>query len=76
VVYGTDRHRHDPTITINSRWRYRKTPIEVTVTRVILRNVSYIGVHGAISGTVPHWQFLDDFQPPPDKDFQPLQERK
>jgi hypothetical protein len=49
--------------TVNTRWRGKQIPIEVTVTRITLRTVSYVGVHGAISGTVPHWQFLQDFQP-------------
>jgi len=50
-------------ITINSRRMRKQVPIEVEVTRVTLRTVSYIGVHGAISGAVPQWLFLQDFQP-------------
>jgi hypothetical protein len=53
-------------ITVNSRWRGKHTPIEVTVTRVTTRNVSYIALHASIAGTLPQWQFLQDFQPLPD----------
>ena len=50
-------------ITVNSRWRGRQTPIEVVVTRVTLREVSYIAAAGTISGSVPQWQLLQDFEP-------------
>jgi len=53
---------HQPII-VNSRRRGKQTPIEVTITRVTLRTVSYIGVHGSICGTVPQRQFLQEFQP-------------
>jgi hypothetical protein len=35
----------------------------VVVTRVTLREVSYIAADGTISGSVPQWQFLQDFEP-------------
>ena len=47
-------------ITVNSRWRGKQTPIEVTVTRVTIRTVSYIGLHGSICGTVPQWLSVND----------------
>jgi hypothetical protein len=50
-------------ITVNSRWRGKQTPIEVTITRVTMRTVSYIALHSSIAGTLPHWQFLQDFRP-------------
>jgi hypothetical protein len=56
-----------PTIALNSRWRGKHIPIEVTVTRVTTRNVSYTALHASIAGTLPQWQFLEDFQPLPDK---------
>jgi hypothetical protein len=56
------------TVTVNSRWRSKQTPIEVIVTRVTIRTVSYVAVHGAICGTLPRWQFVAEFQP--------VQERK
>jgi hypothetical protein len=51
------------TIALNSRWRVKQTPIDVTITRVTTRNVSYIALHASIAGTLPQWQFLQDFQP-------------
>jgi hypothetical protein len=54
-------------ITVRSRWQSKRLAIRVTVKRVTLRTVSYIGVYGSISGTVPQWQFLQDFQPTPDR---------
>lgn len=51
------------TITVNSRWRGKRTLIEVTVTRVTFRTVSYIALDKTFSGTLPRWQFLQDFQP-------------
>jgi hypothetical protein len=50
-------------ITLHSHWRGKQTPIEVTVTRVTARTVSYIAVDGTFSGTVPQWQFLHSFRP-------------
>jgi hypothetical protein len=50
-------------ITVNSRWPGRQTFVEVVVTRVTLREVSYIAADGTISGSVPQWQFLQDFEP-------------
>ena len=52
-----------PITTVNTRRRGKQVPIEVTITRITLRTVSYVGVHGSICGTVPHWPFLADFQP-------------
>ena len=43
-------------------WRGKRVRIEVTATRVTLRTVYYIAVDGTISGTVPQWLFLQDFQ--------------
>ena len=53
--------------TLNSRWRGKQTPIEVTITRVTTRNVSYIALHASIAGTLPQWLFLQDFQPVTEK---------
>ena len=50
-------------ITLHSHWRGKQTPIEVTITRVTMRTVSYIALHSSIAGTLPHWQFLQDFRP-------------
>jgi hypothetical protein len=50
----------------NSHWRGKRTPFEVVVTRVTIREISYMGVDGSVSSTVPHWQFLVDFEPLPD----------
>jgi hypothetical protein len=35
----------------------------VVVTRVTVREVSYMAVDCSISGTLPQWLFLQDFQP-------------
>jgi len=51
------------TITVHSHWIRKQVPIEVTVTRATFREVSYIAVDKTFSGTLPHWQFLVDFQP-------------
>ena len=50
-------------VTVNSRWIRKQVPIEVGVTRVTFREVSYIAVDKSFSGTVLQWQFLQDFQP-------------
>ena len=50
-------------ITVNSHWIRKQVPIEVEVTRVTMRTVSYIALHSSIAGTLPHWQFLQDFRP-------------
>ena len=50
-------------ITINSHWRGKHTRCEVIITRVTLREVSYMAVDRTLSGTLPQWQFLQDFQP-------------
>jgi hypothetical protein len=55
----------------NSHWRGKRTPFEVVVTRVTIREISYIGVDGSVSSTVPHWQFLEDFQPLPNMKKKP-----
>jgi hypothetical protein len=52
-----------PTITVRSRWQHKKSSAEVTVTRVTIRTVSYIAVDKSVSGSVPQWQFLEDFEP-------------
>ena len=56
------------TITVNSRWRHKQAALEVEVTRVSVRGVSYIAVDKTCSGTLPQWQFVAEFQP--------VQERK
>jgi hypothetical protein len=38
-------------------------PIEVEVTRVTFREVSYIALDKTFSGTMSRWLFLQDFQP-------------
>jgi hypothetical protein len=50
-------------ITVHSRWRGKQTQVEVVVTRVRFREVSYIAVDKSCSGRVPQWMFLQDFQP-------------
>lgn len=50
-------------ITLRSHWRRKQVPIEVTVTRVTFRTVSYIALDKTFSGALPRWQFLQDFQP-------------
>lgn len=54
-------------ITINSRWQGKQIQIEVTVTHVTAREVSYIAVDKSVAGTLPQWQFLSSFQPMPQK---------
>jgi hypothetical protein len=51
------------TITLHSHWRGKRNLVEVVVTRVTLREVSYIAVDCSISGTLPQWLFVQDFQP-------------
>jgi len=50
-------------ITVNSRWLRKQAPIEVIITRVTLRTVSYIALDKSFSGTLPQWLFLQDFRP-------------
>ena len=50
-------------ITLHSHWRGKQTRVEVVVTRVTLREVSYMAVDCSISATLPQWLFLQDFQP-------------
>jgi hypothetical protein len=50
-------------ITLHSHWRGKRTHVEVVVTRVTARDVSYIAVDYSVSGTLPQWLFLQDFQP-------------
>jgi len=50
-------------ITVNSRWRGKQTRVGVVVTRVTVREISYIAVDKSIAGTLPQWLFLQDFQP-------------
>jgi hypothetical protein len=52
-----------PPITVNSLWIRKQVPVEVIVTRVTFREVSYIAVDKSFSGTLPLWLFLQDFQP-------------
>ena len=54
-----------PPITVASHWRRKQTPIDVTVTRVTTRDVSYITLDKTVAGTLPQWQFLQDFRPVP-----------
>ena len=39
-------------------WRGKQTPIQVTITRISVLNMSYIAVDKRVSGTVSEWQFL------------------
>jgi hypothetical protein len=57
--------RYDTTklITVNSHWQGKKMQVEVVVTRVTIREVSYIALDKSVSGALPRWQFLDSFQP-------------
>jgi hypothetical protein len=41
-----------PPITLNSRWRGKQVPIKVVVTRVSVRQVSYVATDESASGTV------------------------
>jgi hypothetical protein len=50
-------------ITLHGHWRGKRTAVEVVVTRVTLREVSYMAVDCSVSSTLPQWLFLQDFQP-------------
>jgi hypothetical protein len=50
-------------IAVNSLWRGKQTPIEVIVTHVTIREVTYISVDRTVSATVAQSQFVRDFQP-------------
>jgi len=50
-------------ITVNSRRRHKKNAAQVIVTSVTFREVSYMALDKSCSGTLPHWQFLQVFQP-------------
>lgn len=52
---------------LNSRWIRKQVPVEVEVTRITIREVSYIAVDKSFSGSVPQWMFLQDFQPVPER---------
>ena len=52
-----------PTITIRSRWQSKRLAVKVIITRVTLREVSYMALDSTFSGTVPQRQFLQDFEP-------------
>jgi len=54
-------------ISLNNRGRYKQSLIEVTVTRVTIGTVSYIAVDKSASGSVPQWQFLENFPPVTEK---------
>lgn len=41
--------------------------MEVVITRVTLREVSYVAVDKSFSGTLPQWQFLQDSEPVPER---------
>ena len=41
----------------------KQVAVEVVVTRVTVSTVSYIAVDCSISGTLPQWLFLQDFEP-------------
>jgi hypothetical protein len=60
-----------PTITVKSRWQHKKSAAQVTVTRVTIRTVSYFAVDKSVSGSVPQWQFLEDFEPVPEQKKKP-----
>jgi hypothetical protein len=49
--------------TVNSRWQHKKTATEVIVTCVRFREASCIALDKSLSGTLPQWQFLQDFEP-------------
>jgi hypothetical protein len=53
-------------ITLHSHWRGKRSQIEVVVTRVNVRLITYIAIDKSVSGTVSEWQFRQDFQPLPD----------
>ena len=52
-------------ITVNSRLWAEHIQCEVIVTCVTIRDVSYTAVDHPFAGTVPQWQFLDQFRPMP-----------
>jgi len=52
-----------PAITVTSRWQSKRLGIEVRVSRVTIRTVSYRTLDFTFSRTLPQWQFLQVFQP-------------
>jgi hypothetical protein len=50
-------------ITLHSHWRGKRATVEVAVTHVTVSTVSYVAVDCSISGTLPQWLFLQDFEP-------------
>ena len=52
-----------PAITVTSRWQSKRLGIEVRVSRVTIRTVSYRTLDFTFYGTLPQWQFLQVFQP-------------
>ena len=46
---------------------YTPCSFEVEVTRVTCREVSYIALDKTLSGTLQQWQFLQNFQPMPER---------
>jgi hypothetical protein len=46
-----------PSSTLHSSWRRKQVPIEVVITRVTLRTVSYIALDKTFSGTFHHIVF-------------------
>jgi hypothetical protein len=51
------------TITVHSRWIRKQVPVEVEVTRVTFREVSYMALDKTFAGALPRWLFLQVFQP-------------
>jgi hypothetical protein len=65
-VIGTGRFGHPvyfllaamtQSITLHSHWRGKQTPVEVVVTRVSVRDVSYMAADCSVSGTLPQCSF-------------------
>jgi hypothetical protein len=52
-----------PPITVHSHLQHKKTAAEVIVTRVTIREISYIAADKSFSGSVSQWVFLHDFEP-------------
>ena len=50
------------TITVNSRWRRKQVPPELW-SPASPSALSFIAVDKTVSGTLPPWLFLEDFEP-------------
>jgi hypothetical protein len=60
-----------PITRINSHWQHKKNAAEVIVTRVTIREVTFISLDKSFSGTVAQWLFRQDFQPVTDTKKKP-----